>query len=157
MLILYSDDLTITGYQISRKQPQRRTSKRRSIWTIRSRRWLRLLTETNGVLTLPDNLPELGRTKRRADLATETRAERDRQLQELDKVVEPAALGTNWTAGRQSRLTQTGWHCWTRSKRDPRGHPRPEGAGDKGACYLLTASPLSQGTIVLSPVVPSLY
>lgn len=89
MLILYSDDLTITGYQTF---PETTTAPHIEAPEhlddqIAAVAGYAKLTETNGVLTLPDNLPELAEQKRRADLATETRAERDRQLQELDKVV----------------------------------------------------------------------
>lgn len=89
MIILYSDDLTITGYQTFPETsnaphieaPEHLADQLAAVIGYAK------LTETNGVLSLPDNLPELAEQKRLAELATEARAERDRRLQELDAIV----------------------------------------------------------------------
>lgn len=89
MLIFYSDDLTITGYQTF---PETSNAPYIEVPDDLADRLAAVigyakLTETNGVLSLPDNLAGLAEQKRLADLTTEGRAERDRRLQELDSIV----------------------------------------------------------------------
>lgn len=89
MLIFYSDDLTITGYQTF---PE--TSNTPHIVTpdnvatfLQPVIGYAQLVDVNGVLQLPDDLPELAEQKRLADLATEARAQRDSFLVALDRIV----------------------------------------------------------------------
>lgn len=89
MLIFYSEDLIITGYQTFPETshaphivaPDDLAEQLSPIIGYAK------LLDNKGTLQLPDNLAELAEQKRLADLVTEGRAERDRRLQELDAIV----------------------------------------------------------------------
>lgn len=106
MIIFYSDDLTITGYQTF---PE--TSNTPHIVAPDDLAELlqpvigyAQLVAVNGVLHLPDDLPAIAESKRLSDLATEGRAERDRRLQELDAIVANPLRWGSLTSEQQQAL-----------------------------------------------------
>lgn len=89
MLIFYSDDLTITGYQTF---PETSNAPHIVVpddlaTNLHPVIGFAKLLDNNGTLKLPENLPELAEQKRLADLSNEARAKRDQMLTELDRIV----------------------------------------------------------------------